>query len=70
MLAPDGDVSGLEVVRFARNLRADWPAIIISGYADVTAIAGRPRDVPLISKPFTEDEIFAAIQDVTAPALH
>ena len=29
-------LSGLDVIRFARALRAGWPAIIISGYADAT----------------------------------
>jgi FixJ family two-component response regulator len=47
-------VSGLDVVRFARNVRADWPALIITGFADANAIAGRPEDVPVLFKPFTD----------------
>ncbi len=30
-------VSGLDVVRFARSHRSDWPAILLSGYADASA---------------------------------
>lgn len=59
-------VSGLDVIRFARNLRRDWPAIIISGYADAEAIEDRPADVPLLSKPFSDaalvDSIFSAVR--------
>jgi PAS domain S-box-containing protein len=57
-------VSGTEVVRFARNIKADWPAIIITGYADVTEIANRPDDVPLISKPFSDAALLDAISTV------
>lgn len=50
-------VSGLDVVRFARRLRADWPAVIITGYAESDAIKDRPRDVPVLVKPFTESDL-------------
>jgi PAS domain S-box-containing protein len=46
-------VSGLDVVRFARNIRVDWPAVIITGFADAKAIGDRPSDVPLLLKPFS-----------------
>jgi PAS domain S-box-containing protein len=55
-------VSGLDVIRFARSLRADWPAIIISGYADANAIADRPGDVPLLNKPFTDAALIEGVQ--------
>jgi CheY-like chemotaxis protein len=61
-------VSGLEVVRFARSLRADWPAIIITGYADAAAMADRPADVPLLNKPFLEGELLKSIFATTARA--
>jgi CheY-like chemotaxis protein len=57
-------VSGLDVVRFARRLRADWPAVIITGYADSGVIKDRPVDVPVLVKPFSDadlaDQIIAA----------
>jgi signal transduction histidine kinase/DNA-binding response OmpR family regulator len=54
-------VSGVDVIRFARNLRSDWPAVIITGYADADAIAGRPPDVPLLGKPFRENDLIENI---------
>lgn len=54
-------VSGVDVIRFARNLRSDWPAIIITGYADAEAIADRPADVPLLGKPFREKDLVRSI---------
>lgn len=64
-------VSGLDVIRFARNLRRDWPAIIISGYADADAIDDRPSDVELLLKPFTDtalvDSILSAVRTRVQP---
>jgi signal transduction histidine kinase/DNA-binding response OmpR family regulator len=57
-------VSGIEVIRFARNLRADWPAILITGYADITEISNRPDDVPLLNKPFAETALVDTITKV------
>ncbi|WP_244604361.1 MULTISPECIES: response regulator [Mesorhizobium] len=61
-------VSGVEVIRFARNLRSDWPAIIITGYADADSIADRPSDVPLLNKPFREKDLIESIFHVIAHA--
>ena len=61
-------VSGVEVIRFARNLRSNWPAVMITGYADADAIANRPEDVPLINKPFRERELIESILRVNADA--
>lgn len=38
---------GVDVIRFARNLRSDWPAGIVTGCADADAISHRPPNVPL-----------------------
>ena len=54
-------VSGVDVIRFAHNLRSDWPAVVITGYADADAIAGRPSDVPLLGKPFRENDLIENI---------
>lgn len=56
-------VSGLDVIRVARSLRRNWPAIIISGYVDADAIEARPPDVPLLSKPFTDSALVDSILD-------
>jgi FixJ family two-component response regulator len=56
-------VSGLDVIRFARNLRSGWPAIMISGYADGSSIEDRPHDVALLGKPFSDDALVDAIMN-------
>jgi signal transduction histidine kinase/DNA-binding response OmpR family regulator len=55
-------VSGVDVIRFARNLRAGWPAIIVTGYADLEKIIDRPLDVPLLTKPFLESDLAESIR--------
>jgi CheY-like chemotaxis protein len=59
-------LSGLDVIRFARALRAGWPAIIISGYADATPIKDRPEDVRLLGKPFSDESLLVAIEGCLA----
>ncbi|MGT2468706.1 response regulator [Mesorhizobium atlanticum] len=54
-------VSGLDVIRFARNLKADWPAVIITGYADTKAIGDLPSDVPLLAKPYKDQQLVESI---------
>jgi PAS domain S-box-containing protein len=61
-------VSGLDVVRFARNHRAEWPAVIVSGYADASAIEDRPSDVVLLKKPFAAEALVDAIHRGLAQA--
>jgi PAS domain S-box-containing protein len=55
-------VSGVDVIRFARNLRSGWPAIIVTGYADAQSIVDRPSDVPLLSKPFMDSDLAEIIR--------
>ena len=54
-------ISGLDVIRFARNLRSGWPAVIITGYANAGALAEGPDDVPLVTKPFDEQDLIETI---------
>jgi len=55
-------VSGAEVIRQARALRPELPALIITGYADASSIARRPADVHLLSKPFTAEQMRLALE--------
>jgi PAS domain S-box-containing protein len=55
-------VSGAEVIHQAREIRPGLPAIIITGYADAQSIARRPDDVLVLSKPFTRDQVDAALR--------
>jgi CheY-like chemotaxis protein len=59
-------ISGVDVIRFARNLRSGWPAIIVTGYADSEQTVDRPADVPLISKPFMDSDLAESIRAITA----
>jgi len=55
-------VTGIDVIKSARAVRPDWPAIIISGYADGSAVGERPADVELVRKPFTDHQLVDAIE--------
>jgi PAS domain S-box-containing protein len=62
-------VSGAEVIRRARELKPALPAIIITGYAEGEALANRPADVAVLSKPFSSDQLARAVlAATTAPA--
>lgn len=57
-------VSGVEVIRFARSLRSNWPAIIITGYAQGDQAREWPEDVPVLMKPFELDDLLSCIDAV------
>jgi CheY-like chemotaxis protein/nitrogen-specific signal transduction histidine kinase len=57
-------MSGLDLITAARKVRSRWPAVIISGYADIEDIAKRPPDVPLLTKPFTRATLLQALRTV------
>jgi PAS domain S-box-containing protein len=54
-------LSGAEAVRRARRIRPGMPAVLMTGYADAPSLARRPDDVPLLAKPFTPEQMGAAI---------
>jgi len=49
--------SGTDLVREARKLRPDLPALIITGYAEGEAIGERPDDVAILAKPFSLEQL-------------
>ena len=55
------NISGTEVVRHARMLRPDMPALIITGYAEAEAVQGRPEGVEILLKPFTPSALESAM---------
>ena len=57
-------MSGRDMLREARQIRPDLPAIIISGYADSESIIDEPDEVIVVTKPFTLDQMKAAIRTV------
>jgi PAS domain S-box-containing protein len=58
-------LSGAEVVRQARRIRPAMPAILMTGYADAGSISRRPDDVHVLAKPFTLEQMSAAICGAT-----
>jgi CheY-like chemotaxis protein len=55
-------VSGAEVVRRARQIRPGLPAIIITGYADNSALDLTGQQVIAVNKPFTPEQMKDAIR--------
>ncbi|MEN2791236.1 response regulator [Sphingomonas oligophenolica] len=60
-------VSGVEVIRRARQIRPGLPSIIITGYADSSAIDLTEEDVIAVSKPFTPAQLRDAIHKAMEP---
>ena len=56
------DISGAEVVRQARAIRQAMPALLITGYADAGSISALPRNVRVLTKPFTPEQLSGAIE--------
>jgi CheY-like chemotaxis protein len=59
-------VSGMEVIRLARNIRAGWPAVMITGHADAEMVADWPADVPVLRKPFPPAALIETVEKVFA----
>jgi signal transduction histidine kinase len=59
-------MSGCEMLKQARGLLPEIPAILISGYADDQALAEAPPGVAVLRKPFTLGQMDAAIGALTA----
>ena len=57
-----GTSGGNALARHARNLRADFPVLLITGYADDDALADiADLDVPILRKPFVREQLERAI---------
>ena len=54
-------MSGGEMLEQAREIRAGLPGIIISGYADSRVHGPPPGEIVILTKPFTLDQMKAAI---------
>jgi PAS domain S-box-containing protein len=54
-------LSGAELIRRARQLRPQLPAVLITGYADTQTLTPRADDVLILPKPFTAEEISRAL---------
>jgi CheY-like chemotaxis protein len=56
------EMSGVELARAVRALCPDLPAIIVTGYADVTGFDGEAEDATLLHKPFRMNELGATVE--------
>ncbi|GAO39156.1 putative two-component hybrid sensor and regulator [Sphingomonas changbaiensis NBRC 104936] len=54
-------ISGSELLRKAREHAPGLPGLLITGYADPDSIGSRPEDVEVLVKPFTIEQLRAAI---------
>ena len=54
-------MSGCEMLKQARGILPAVPAILISGYADESALADAPPGVTILRKPFTLGQMGEAI---------
>jgi signal transduction histidine kinase len=57
-------MSGLELIRRARTLQPDYPAVIITGYANGPELSGRTENVEVVLKPFSSNALDRAVQTV------
>ncbi|MFD1612469.1 response regulator [Sphingomonas tabacisoli] len=61
-------ISGSELLRKAREHAPGLPGLLITGYADPDSIGNRPEDVRVLVKPFTIEQLRAAIGQCVEPA--
>ena len=61
-----GGLDGRALVAAARRLRPELRAVLVSGYAGGRSEAAGPQDGPLLQKPFTRDDLLAAIEGAAA----
>ncbi|TGX46587.1 hybrid sensor histidine kinase/response regulator [Sphingomonas naasensis] len=62
-------MSGAELVRQVRVERADFPALVITGYAESDMGVAEAINVRILDKPFTPDQLKSALRERRAAAL-
>jgi CheY-like chemotaxis protein len=55
-------VSGADLIRQMRQLRPGLPALIITGYAEPGAAIPAARDVPVLVKPFCDEQLNVSLR--------
>ncbi len=55
-------LSGTELVRQIRQLRPRLPAVIITGYAEPGGAPPTAQDVPVLAKPFNDEQLLATLR--------
>jgi PAS domain S-box-containing protein len=64
------EMSGLELTRAVRTQCPDLPAIIVTGYADVTGFDGSTEQAILLCKPFRMSELGGTVERALREASH
>jgi signal transduction histidine kinase/CheY-like chemotaxis protein len=54
-------MNGAELVRLAREQATSLKVLIVSGHADIQAVDAARADAPLLRKPFTAEDLLAAV---------
>lgn len=60
-------MSGPELLKAVRARRPEVSAIFVTGYADYVRLQGEFAGEPVITKPFTMDQLAAAIRKAVEP---
>lgn len=60
-------MDGTELISRARGLRPDLPALVVTGHAGAGGLARLPGDVPVLRKPFRQEELLRALDRLCAP---
>jgi PAS domain S-box-containing protein len=64
------EMSGLELTQAVRTQCPDLPAIIVTGYADVTGFDGSAENAILLCKPFRMSELGSTVERALREASH
>ena len=56
-------MNGADVIAAVRAFRPDLPVLMITGYADTDAVAGRAPGIPVLRKPFEAEALLAAVRE-------
>lgn len=59
-------MDGTELISRARGLRPDLPALVVTGHAGAGGLARLPGDVPVLRKPFRQEDLLRALDPLCA----
>ena len=60
-------LNGLDLIAQARAVQPGLPALMITGFADLSFVDGLPEGTLLLSKPFQRAELIDALGQIVEP---
>jgi len=63
-------VSGTDLIRQMRQLRPDLPALLITGYAEPDGAIPPAPNVPVLVKPFCDQQLSLSLRKACSQAVH